>query len=403
MRKTTDRGTALSRSGIGTGSTSLVSIVLALLALAVAGPAAAQQAGRTHVVKKGDTLWDLAARYLSNPFQWPAIFQLNRALINDPHWIYPGQEFRIPPAGQDHTRVAQRPMGAGQAPERPATPSRAPTAATGPQPNAAQPQERSEAFSGPSIFDRSPDVTIHVSTLSMEKVTPPDLVSPSDYYRASFVAPPASVAPRAITSRIIVENPLDLELPPSVRPYDRIVISLGGLSVQEGELLQAIRPDVMRGKAGWQYASMGLVRVTSVQGDSARAVVQTVFGDYQVGDPLIPAGSYVSPGAALEPVQDGMVAHLLGFETEQPLLSTEDVVFLDRGAADGVHTGDEFTIFSRHENQPSSAPASSGLSVVRVIRTMEHTASARVVATRDVGSAPDAPARLISRPVPSGG
>jgi len=145
------------------------------------------------------------------------------------------------------------------------------------------------------------------------------------------------------------------------------------------------------------------VRVTSVQGDSARAVVQTVFGDYQVGDPLIPAGSYVSPGAALEPVQDGMVAHLLGFETEQPLLSTEDVVFLDRGAADGVHTGDEFTIFSRHENQPSSAPASSGLSVVRVIRTMEHTASARVVATRDVGSAPDAPARLISRPVPSGG
>ena len=50
----------------------------------------------THTVKKGDTLWDLAQQYLGDPFQWPQIYQINTALIKDPHWIYPGQEFKLP-------------------------------------------------------------------------------------------------------------------------------------------------------------------------------------------------------------------------------------------------------------------------------------------------------------------
>lgn len=384
----------------GRRSRLLLGACVVALAAALAGPLAAQQSSREHVVKKGDTLWDLAGRYLSDPFQWPAIYQLNRALIKDPHWIYPGQQFQIPPVGQDATRVAQRPVQSGQA----APASAAPPPASAAEPMAATGPQQAGAFSAPSIFDRSPEVTVNFGTLSVEKATAPQLVSPSDFYRASFVAEPGSVDLRAVTARVVQENPLGLELPPSVRPYAHIVIALNGLSVSQGDLLQAVRPEGVQGpRSERKYESMGLVRVVSVEGDSARGVVETVFGDYQVGDPLIPAGSFASAGTSLEPVHGGMTAHLLGFETDQPLLGTEDVVFLDRGAVEGVRNGDEFAVFSHDVRDPSAAPASASLSVVRVIRTMPHTASARVVATRDVGSAPDAAARLIRRPASAGG
>ncbi|HAF07421.1 MAG: Peptidoglycan-binding LysM [candidate division TA06 bacterium 32_111] len=51
---------------------------------------------KIHIVKKGDTLWDLAGYYYNNPFIWRNIYNANIEKIKDPHWIYPGQEFIIP-------------------------------------------------------------------------------------------------------------------------------------------------------------------------------------------------------------------------------------------------------------------------------------------------------------------
>lgn len=59
-----------------------------------------------HVVKKGDTLWDLSAYYYGSPWAWPQVWSLNPQVEN-PHWIYPGDQLRtarqLDVAGEDTT------------------------------------------------------------------------------------------------------------------------------------------------------------------------------------------------------------------------------------------------------------------------------------------------------------
>ena len=47
-----------------------------------------------HVVVKGDTLWDICDSLYGNPWVWPKVWQLNPHITN-PHWIYPGTQLRV--------------------------------------------------------------------------------------------------------------------------------------------------------------------------------------------------------------------------------------------------------------------------------------------------------------------
>ena len=48
----------------------------------------------SYVVKKGDTLWDISALFLNEPWLWPKLWRMNSE-INNPHLIYPGDELTL--------------------------------------------------------------------------------------------------------------------------------------------------------------------------------------------------------------------------------------------------------------------------------------------------------------------
>jgi hypothetical protein len=52
----------------------------------------------SHLVRRGDTLWGICGYYFNNPYQWPRIWSYN-AQIQNPHWIYPGDQVKLRQGG----------------------------------------------------------------------------------------------------------------------------------------------------------------------------------------------------------------------------------------------------------------------------------------------------------------
>jgi nucleoid-associated protein YgaU len=48
------------------------------------------------VVRRGDTLWQIAQRHYGDGTKYTQIFRGNRKQIRDPNWIYPSQRFELP-------------------------------------------------------------------------------------------------------------------------------------------------------------------------------------------------------------------------------------------------------------------------------------------------------------------
>jgi hypothetical protein len=77
----------------------------------------------SYVVQKGDTLWGISKKFLTEPWRWPEIWRLNKDEIRNPHLIYPGEIVRLDRATGTLSIVRLEPRVREEALEREAIPT----------------------------------------------------------------------------------------------------------------------------------------------------------------------------------------------------------------------------------------------------------------------------------------
>ncbi|MDQ6888256.1 MAG: LysM peptidoglycan-binding domain-containing protein [Gemmatimonadota bacterium] len=352
-----------------------------LVALLCAASATAQQpaeTGRTHQVKRGDTLWDLARTYLSDPFLWPEIYRLNTAVVEDPHWIYPGEVLRIPGGP---TVVARENEPAVQPSE----------AVTG------------ERRLGSTIFAkqivRRGTASQRGQLVIQEART---AVRPGEYYAAPWVD-----RHNGPVGRGELVGPADLpgisQASQRVRLQneDRVYVTLPrGVTAARGDRFLLARLGAELGRDAQLVLPTGIVEVErSVADEATTARIVNQFEAVKVGDIVIPLERFaMALDARPAAVTLGPTAKVLWVPEISVLPTVQRYLVLDATLKDGVKMGDQFTLYRPRLRTPEGVTLpDERVALVQVVRVSERGATGIIVDQVQPPIKMGLPARMTAR------
>jgi nucleoid-associated protein YgaU len=377
--------------------------LLALLCLPLA--LEAQNARpETHTVNKGDTLWDLARQYLGDPLLWPEIYRINTSVVEDPHWIYPGEVLRLVP-GADVSAVPSTDTPPPVTDSANAAPGEAEAA-----PALAEPQVGELANNNADDRRDDVDLTPLVGASRRMTNTGPSLelriarnykpVRRSEFYSSGFLTEGKSLPLGTLLGTV---TPLQIDVVSqrtSAQLFERVAIAPPeGARYQVGDSLLVVR--IQREVRGYGnvVTPTGLIRVIDVSRPEILGEVVAAFGKIDDGQRVLPAEKFDDPGHVRPvPISDGLKGRFLAQRDEEPLTGPQDVVFLDRGRQEGVALGDVFEIRSRaHTRQGAAGVVDEMMGTVQVVHVGDHTSTARVMRVTQPDIKPGSAVRQVAK------
>lgn len=332
-----------------------------------------------HVIRSGDTLWQLAARFYGDPYLWPQLWEQNRYIL-DAHWIYPGDPLVIGVEVAPVDDLAELVVG----PDEPAPPAEA----------VAEEDDRGGVRAAAGA--------------------PVPLGNESDLYCSGYIAHPDRRFPHQIVgSEFDVLLP-GLDLSASYRGEfarddesfgravkvgmsngDIVYLGAGRASgLQPGQLFTAVSPEglvrhpIGRDEVGRFYRHLGRLRVLSVQAETAIAEVVHTCDPVPVGallEPFEPQPVPLGRLGSLRPVNLPPTAAALAAapvilrgEDQVIALAEDSLAYVDLGVADDVVPGDIFTIYRL--NRAGLPPVILG--ELAVLAVHERSSVARILRSR---------------------
>lgn len=266
---------------------------------------------QTHVVQKGDTLWDLCEKYYGDPNLWPKLWQMN-PFITNPHLLKPGDEVTllegIPIKKPEAEEEEEIPVKKAEEPK----PARAP-AVTG----------------------------IDVSVLT--NVQALGYLSPKEVDPWGFVL--ASESGRQLLSQGETVF-LHLNNGRVVRPGDQFNICRSSplikhpiTGVNIGYMLSVLGRVVVEEKVGLGFGGGAFYKKEGVY----KARIEDYFRELNVGDMILP---YEPITQCVQPISldKTLVGNIVAAQDQRTLVASNRVVYLDHGFNDGVRRGNIFEV-----------------------------------------------------------
>ena len=283
-----------------------------------------------YLIEKGDTLWDLAESWLSDPFLWPQIWDENRYVL-DSHWIYPGDPLVIP----------GRPT---------VVPEEGPTTA-----------ETTPPVWPPDEEDTG-DETGGVGEEDL--VAPPApmvlVAAPSDVYCSGYIDPEHQFSELWVGGS---EEPIQLHLGEG----NVLFLNQGkNQGIQAGDEFAAVRKtrQVKHPATGQLMGSfvqrLGKVRVMLAHEDTSTAVVEMSCSDIMMSDELVPWEPIPIPRRSDMPPferydvtpSEGPSGLIVALPEVLLNVAEGHIVHTDLGLASGVKPGDVLTVYRRRDDLP---------------------------------------------------
>ena len=292
------------------------------------------QETKEYKILRGDTLWDISQKELSDSFLWPKIWKENPSITN-PDRVYPGQVIIIP------LYLIQ--------PEKKEVEEAAPAPAIPPEP----PKEK-------EVVKKE----IPPPEVKLRPLVDRNLLIASGYISDSV--PRVGTITGSPSGRTLygVNDKVYVETDESVAPGDKFYIIRAE---------QPVYHPVTNAKMGYVVQILGIAEILQHKYGDTEAKITQCFTDIMKGDLLDTYYEITPPLVEKTFRKPDIEGVILASENFRLLNSNFDIVFIDKGKQDGVEIGDEFRALQRTDGGhivPSG--------VIQVINYKDTTATAVV-------------------------